>query len=140
MAEEPKSIISLRDYLEKGKTFVIPDYQRGYIWGKENPKYTMNSVDHLLQSLDNVIEQDGKKLFLQGVTVIEQNNQIIVIDGQQRTTCLYITLKSLGFSGRFDIRYAIRTESDKELKLISPEYDCSENPDEEYQDIFFYWR
>lgn len=138
MAEEPKSIISLREYLEKGKTFVIPDYQRGYIWGKENPKYTMNSVDHLLQSLDNVIEQDGKKLFLQGVTVIEQNNQIIVIDGQQRTTCLYITLKCLGFSGCFDIRYAIRTESDKELKLISPDYDCSENPDEEYQDVFFF--
>lgn len=137
-AEEPKSIISLRDYLEKGKTFLIPDYQRGYIWGKENSKYTLNSVLHLLQSLDNVIEVDGKKLFLQGVTVIEQDDQIIVIDGQQRTTCLFITLRMLGYTGRFNINYAIRTDSDNELKKISPEYNCSENGGEEYQDIYFF--
>lgn len=26
--------ITLREYLEKKKTFVIPYYQRGYVWGK----------------------------------------------------------------------------------------------------------
>ena len=28
------SIITLNDYLNKGKEFFIPDYQRGYVWGK----------------------------------------------------------------------------------------------------------
>ena len=31
---EKKTLISFREYLEKNKTFVIPEYQRGYVWGK----------------------------------------------------------------------------------------------------------
>ena len=138
MAEESKSIISLREYLQKGKTFHIPDYQRGYIWGKKNPKYRLNSVEHLLQSLDGVIGPEEKDLYLQGVTVIEQKERIIVIDGQQRTTCLYIILKMLGYEDHFTIEYAIRKESDKELKEITPAYECAEKEDEEYQDIYFF--
>ena len=34
MNEESKILISLQDYINKGKTFVVPDYQRGYVWGK----------------------------------------------------------------------------------------------------------
>lgn len=30
------NLISLKDYLDKGKTFIIPHYQRGYVWGKKN--------------------------------------------------------------------------------------------------------
>ena len=29
--------ITLREYLEKKKCFIIPDYQRGYVWGKNKP-------------------------------------------------------------------------------------------------------
>ena len=28
--------LTLREYLEKRKTFVIPNYQRGYVWGKKS--------------------------------------------------------------------------------------------------------
>ena len=98
MAEESKSIISLREYLQKGKTFHIPDYH-----------------------YDALCEE-----------------RIIVIDGQQRTTCLYIILKMLGYEDHFTIEYAIRKESDKELKEITPAYECAEKEDEEYQDIYFF--
>lgn len=30
------NLISLKNYLDKDKTFVIPNYQRGYVWGKSN--------------------------------------------------------------------------------------------------------
>jgi uncharacterized protein with ParB-like and HNH nuclease domain len=29
--------ITLREYIGKNKIFVVPNYQRGYVWGK-NPK------------------------------------------------------------------------------------------------------
>lgn len=30
--------ITLRDYIKKGKVFSIPNYQRGYVWGKKTSK------------------------------------------------------------------------------------------------------
>ena len=35
-----KTTITLQEYLSKGKTFVIPNYQRGYIWGQEGRSKT----------------------------------------------------------------------------------------------------
>ena len=37
---EAKNTISLKEYIDKlnGKgSFIIPDYQRGYVWGQYNP-------------------------------------------------------------------------------------------------------
>lgn len=136
LSEKDKSIISLREYFGKKKTFIIPDYQRGYIWGKNNPQYLHDSVTNLLMSLDKIIGQTDKHIFLQGVTVIETTDEIVIIDGQQRTTCLYIILKMLEWPERITIKYDIRKESDNELKKIGPGYDFSENKAETFQDIF----
>ena len=138
LSEKDKSIISLREYFGKKKTFIIPDYQRGYIWGKNNPQYLHDSVTNLLMSLDKIIGQTDKHIFLQGVTVIETTDNIVIIDGQQRTTCLYIILKMLEWPERISIKYDIRKESDNELKKIGPGYDFSENKAETFQDIFYF--
>lgn len=83
--------ILLKNYLGKNKTFVIPDYQRGYVWGKERQGEN-NSVENLLDDLVCRYKNDSE-VFLQGVTVTESDNEIILIDGQQRTTCFYLLLK-----------------------------------------------
>lgn len=129
--------ITLKTYLEKNKTFVIPDYQRGYVWGK-NYKDKKNSVDKLL---DDLLERyhNHTEVFLQGVTVSEKKGEIVLIDGQQRTTCLYLLLKWLGYEGKFKIRYDVRKASNKYLLTLDP-YNVKENSGEKYQDIFFFER
>ena len=114
-----KSTITLQEYLSKGETFVIPDYQRGYIWGQEGRSKT-NAVEHLMNDLI-LRYKNGFEVFLQGVTVTEDKREIILIDGQQRTTFLYLLLKWLGYSEKFDIMYKVREASSKFLKELNLE-------------------
>lgn len=136
------SIITLRQFLEKDKTFVIPDYQRGYIWGKSRGT-GKNSVEYILESITNSITNE-RELFLQGITVTESNNEIILIDGQQRTTFFYLLLSVLQFKDiDFNIRYPIRTESEKFLKglknLSTAELDSiAEDDDDDFQDLYYF--
>lgn len=130
-------IITLGEYLGKGKTFVIPEYQRGYIWGK-NRKGEKNSVENILTNLLQHFGS-GTEIFLQGVTVTETENDIILIDGQQRTTFFYLLLKTLKYAHKFEIRYEIREASNKFLAQWTDNEDYwKEDPKEEYQDIFFF--
>ena len=86
---------TLKEYLypDNGhKTFIIPNYQRGYKWsvrlGEEQ-----TSVDYLIESLKKSYKESREQqYFLQGVTVTEEDDNIIIIDGQQRTTTLYLLL------------------------------------------------
>lgn len=129
------SIITLNDYLNKGKEFFVPDYQRGYVWGKER-NGEKNSVENLLDNL--LIHYDSNTdVFLQGVTVSEDTDKILLIDGQQRTTCLYLLLKWLGYNEKFAIRYEVREEADKFLQSNFLQ-GYEENSNEEYQDIYYF--
>ena len=55
---EPK--ISLEEYIKKARTFRIPDYQRGYIWG-QSCRYGMerkaDSVNFMLDTLLSAFEE-----------------------------------------------------------------------------------
>ena len=142
------SIITLRKFLKKGKckTFVIPDYQRGYIWGKSRGT-GKNSVEYILESITNSIT-NRRELFLQGITITESDSEIILIDGQQRTTFFYLLLSVLHFRDKvegidFNIRYPIRTDSEIFLNglknLSEAELDgIAEDPDENFQDIYYF--
>lgn len=127
--------ITLQEYLDKGKKFVIPDYQRGYVWGK-NRDGEKNSVDNLLDDLI-LRYHESTEVFLQGFTVTEQVNEIVIIDGQQRTTCLYLLLKWLGYANPIEIQYEIRKASNDYLKSLDISK-IEENIKEEFQDIFFF--
>ena len=77
----------------KGRTFHIPDYQRGYRW-------TSQQVEELLQDL--LVFAIGEKntdayYCLQPIVVRNDvaNNRLEVIDGQQRLTTLKIILHYL---------------------------------------------
>ena len=134
--------ISLRQFLEKGKTFVIPNYQRGYVWGKSRGS-EKDSVEYLLESIENSLT-NNTELFLQGVTVTETDNEIKLIDGQQRTTFFYLLLTCLNYQKPFNLNYPIRTESDTFLKSLKGKSRMEllelskDNSDEEYQDIYYF--
>lgn len=128
--------ITLREYLEKGKTFFVPNYQRGYVWGKKRPKDDRDSVSYMMDSLLDSF-RNNTEVFIQGVTVSETEEGIILIDGQQRTTSFYLLLNSLGYKEPFRLEYAIRKQSNDFLSKIK-EQNIEENKDEEFQDIYFF--
>lgn len=147
MSEQYKSIISLNAYISKlnGKgSFIIPDYQRGYVWGQlcrtNEDQLAKDSVSFLVESiLKGFLSKSD--LFLQGITVCEdkEKNNITLVDGQQRTTFFFLLLKYLGFSEYISIHYLIRQESNKFLSELDI-HNCKRNDEEPYQDIYFFKR
>lgn len=139
---EEGATISLTDYLGKNRPFIIPNYQRGYIWGKSKDR-KLNSVEYLMNSIIDSYEKETE-LFLQGITVSENDKSIEIIDGQQRTTALYLLLCYLKYDSGFRIKYNVRTESDafllniKNLSTLDLNNVCIEKSKEEYQDIYFF--
>ena len=69
--------ITLREYLEKRKTFVIPNYQRGYVWGKNKSGDTKNAVEYMLE--DSLLPgfKNQTPIFVQGITVTENDDEIM---------------------------------------------------------------
>lgn len=133
------NIITLREYLAKG-AFVVPPYQRGYVWGKKPDGDKPDSVSYILNTLLQKFElTSNRTVFLQGITVTEKGQNVILIDGQQRTTFLYLLLvKCLDYQGDFSIQYDIRPESGRRLAALSPTADYSDYADAEYQDEAFF--
>lgn len=132
--------ISLREYLKKGKSFVIPSYQRGYIWGKEREGGGKDSVTYMMDSLYAGYEDGKKEVFIQGITVATNGTDIILIDGQQRTIFFYLLLKTLGYNGepRFEIKYEVRKESNSFFSNKDLPADIGENENEEFQDQYYF--
>lgn len=125
---------------QDNKTFVIPNYQRGYKWAVKEKDKPETAVEKLL---DNLIGADkSQQYFLQGVTVVEENNEIILIDGQQRTTTLYLLLWCLdkGRIDNIDLKYDIRKQSKEFIHNLKNEsfdiYDFDR--EDKSQDIFYF--
>ena len=129
--------ITLREYLEKKKRFIIPDYQRGYIWGRNKPGEAKDAVTYMMNSLVNGFKTKTK-IFIQGVTVSESDEEIVLIDGQQRTTFFYLLLKYLGYQGNFNISYKIREASKNFLESPNMLDYTDEDKNEEFQDIYYF--
>lgn len=125
--------------LKQGGSFIIPSYQRGYVWGQEKPRLKKNSVLNILDTLIDGFVND-KDVFLQGITVCEKGADIILVDGQQRTTFFYLFLKYLEYNEYLRIVYAVRKESDNFLKNLDIEdvLNLQLDEDEQYQDIYFF--
>ena len=125
--------------------FKIPAYQRGYKWGVKNDEGE-SAATILLKDIIEAYKNGKSEYFIQGITVFENNPDIVLIDGQQRTTTLFILLslildgdekeKYLFHQGTFKMKYDIRESSQHFLKQIC----SSENvalPDRHSQDIYY---
>lgn len=136
------NIKTVREYMDGNNTFVIPNYQRGYKWGVPDSNGNC-AVSVLMDDLITAFKNEAESYFLQGVTVTEKENEIILIDGQQRTTTLFLLLKYLNYKelGNMVIKYDIRTQSSDFLKSLQKEDNliafCKEGK-EDFQDIFYF--
>lgn len=125
---------------EKDKLLVIPNYQRGYKWAvKENDDQSAveKLLDNLLDAYDTGINQE---YFLQGITVAEEKNQVILIDGQQRTTTLYLLLWCTGELNGLKLKYDVRKKSKEFINKLENKdfhlFDTDEKKDN--QDVFYF--
>lgn len=79
---------NIKDFLyTPNKYFVIPDFQRPYSWEKSN-------VDSFLADVESVLNKD-KVHFFGSVVYIIENNDSVIIDGQQRSTTVLLMLTAL---------------------------------------------
>lgn len=129
--------INIREYFEKG-TFVIPDYQRGFKWSvKENNEES--STEFFIESMLKAYNNKLKEYFIEAVTIVEENGKIILVDGQQRTTTLFLLFSILQKDYFIDgkIQYDVRNDSHQWLLNLSKscKYEVEE---EDTQDIFYF--
>ncbi|MDD4865485.1 MAG: DUF262 domain-containing protein [Alishewanella agri] len=70
--------------------FFIPAYQRGYRWGEAQVKALLNDIWEFA-----ITPQDQQSAFycLQPVVVVSGEDNLQVVDGQQRLTTLYLLLR-----------------------------------------------
>lgn len=79
-----KSISKLKDYF-----FVVPDYQREYVWKPED------QVEQFIIDIDNEFEpnqSNQNSYFLGSIILVENKSKHDVIDGQQRLTTIILSL------------------------------------------------
>lgn len=150
MSENKNNFKTIQQYFADAKKFIIPYYQRGYKWGVPNQNGEAKcSVDKLMLDLINAFQSKKTEYFLQGVTVSETTEGTTLIDGQQRTTTLFLLLHYLRLQKVSEfapniLEYKVRKKSDeflksifdiKEISNISKIYD-KDNKDS--QDIFYF--
>lgn len=95
-------------YFNSGKKFIIPAFQRGYSWDYKN----------VIKLIQDAMKQKDREHFIGAFIVADQgNNELIVIDGQQRLTSILLILCAIR-----DCFYNIEDESkpltDEELQKI----------------------
>lgn len=129
---------------------VIPNYQRGYKWAVKdiNDTETESSVEYLIRTILDSF-QTNSEIFLQGITVSDSEKDengkrnIVIIDGQQRLTTLYLLLWVLdkGLIQHTSLKYDARKDTDAclgNLKLVDFHEEGDKNiGDITKQDIFF---
>jgi len=79
-----KSISKLKDFF-----FIVPDYQREYVWKPED------QVEQFMIDVSNEFDPDVKpqsNYFIGSIIIVENDGKYDVIDGQQRLTTIILTL------------------------------------------------
>ncbi len=132
---------TIEDFLYlPNKVFVIPDYQRGYKWAVIVNEKAPSAVEKLLDSL--ISANKVQPYFLQGVTVVEDDNKVIFIDGQQRTTTLYLLLWCLNkeLINNIQLEYEVREKSKEFINnLKADDFDPkSFDKENSNQDIYYF--
>ena len=101
----------------KEMNFYIPNYQRGYRWGKE--------ATRLLDDIMEIADSDYRYC-LQPIVVkkLSDENSYELIDGQQRLTTLFLIYKFIKkllpfIEINYSLTYTVRKDSEEFLKNIS---------------------
>ena len=76
--------------------FVIPIYQRNYVWGKENVNQLLKDIERMIPYIDD----ENKFHFFGSIVYIDtihkgSFNEWTIIDGQQRLTTIFLLLQAM---------------------------------------------
>lgn len=95
--------------------FLVPSYQRGYRWGK----------DEVRRLLEDVSANGSNSYCLQPIVVCRKDDKYVLIDGQQRLTTIYLIYKYMRDKGgqfmpepKFTLTYDTREKSAEFLKNL----------------------
>ncbi len=102
MSKEPVlEMRSVGSFLTPEMRFFIPDYQRGYRWGKDQILALLNDLNEFENSPDS-----SGFYCLQPLVVVRRDDEWEVVDGQQRLTTIFLILRHLQQGvNPFSIRY-----------------------------------
>lgn len=127
--KETMDMIPIVNLLDKN--FLIPDYQRGYRWDKQQVNDMLNDIFEFMKKE----KKDDEIYCLQPLVVSkQQGNTWRVVDGQQRLTTIYLILKYINIENKklYTIKYQTRDRSQTFLEGLSSstkENDAMENVD-----------
>lgn len=94
------SMVAIKNF--KGKNFLINKYQRGYRWGKREIYALLKDI------LSFDITRDGFYCLQPLVMLYKGENNFELIDGQQRTTTIFLIINHLLKENYFHIHYETR--------------------------------
>lgn len=156
MSDSEPRFVKLYDFFS-GELFpsetynlVIPNYQRGYKWAVKdtNNAEAESSVEYLIKTIKESYNTKSE-LFLQGITVSDSKadddveRDVVIIDGQQRLTTLYLLLWFLDKDSikSTTLKYQARKDTDdclRKLKSVdSNNWEKHDFGDTSKQDIYF---
>ena len=108
---------SVKDLLDK--KFLIPSYQRGYRWTKDEVEALLNDLYEYSEGIKLGINRNSQFYCLQPLVIKKIDSEYEVIDGQQRLTTIFLILKFLETHAKnalgiinypvFSLNYSIRT-------------------------------
>lgn len=109
-APQPPGIALVKDFLAD-PTLAIPEYQRPYKW----------TTRHIAQMLSDIVAHHQKPpAYRLGTVVLHQDgSQKNIVDGQQRTLSLMLTVKALLEAGDKPLRKDLRDELARLSKAIA---------------------
>lgn len=91
--------------------FIIPDYQRAYNWRFNE------QCDKLWQDIESFIENGKNETYFFGSIIINNDNeQLYIIDGQQRMTTFILLLKALLIKINFILKNISADEDAESIK------------------------
>ena len=112
---EVKSIQNLLDEIGHGE-ILLPEFQRGYVWNRDQVRGLMQSL-YLKHPTGHLLTwRTYKPSLVRGAHTPRDGHSVLLLDGQQRLTTLYVLFKGeapLFYEGEslfFDLHFNMQTE------------------------------
>ena len=112
---EVKSIEDLLDQIRRGE-ILLPEFQRGYVWTRDQVRGLMQSLYRRHPTGHLLIWRTYKPSPVRGGEAMRDGHSLLLLDGQQRLTTLYVLFKGQapkfyeGESLFFDLYFNVQTE------------------------------
>ena len=112
---EVRSIDDLLSQISRGE-ILLPEFQRGYVWNRNQVRGLMQSLYRKHPTGHLLIWRTYKPSLVRGTEAARDGHSLLLLDGQQRLTTLYVLFKGEaprfyeGESLFFDLYFNVQTE------------------------------